>query len=141
MIFIRCNPTPKNWCAKLGVPETHIALQMDKDNFVDISTGKPAGRLFALNGVSFGGVWDMYLGDHDQFPNCARSLAGIIVEDHGRQEYGDGHSTRSEAWSASAPHRRGPSAVRTPVQQPIGVGADTPVTPEQRSLFERLAAG
>ena len=55
---------------------------MDKDNFVDISTGKPAGRLFALNGVSFGGVWDMYLEDQDQFPNCARSLAGIIVEDH-----------------------------------------------------------
>jgi hypothetical protein len=65
-----------------GDPETHIALQMDKDNFIDISTGKPAGRLFALNGVSGGGVWDMYLADQDQFPNCARSLAGIIVEDH-----------------------------------------------------------
>ena len=66
-----------------GDPEVHFAVRMDKRrDFMDVQTHEPVPQLFDLSGVSGSGVWDMDIEDNALFPECARALAGIIVEDH-----------------------------------------------------------
>jgi hypothetical protein len=51
-------------------------------DFIDARTQQKIPQLFDLTGVSGSGVWDMDIKDSEKYPECAKSLAGIIVEDH-----------------------------------------------------------
>jgi hypothetical protein len=66
-----------------GNPAIHFAVRMDKRrDFIDANTRKAVPQLFNLTGISGSGVWDMDIEDNEKFPECAKALAGIIVEDH-----------------------------------------------------------